>query len=213
MKQAAETKSEMLLGLVAYDSHTHRYTPAVCLLWANKTSDLWKSNLTFTHGGRFYFWPNPSRTKKDAPSILSNGWNAFFSARSSSGEVQLKYEPMCRLIDINDRWKSLITNPGKPFGDANRWLQRWLALCDPSKPRVLTPLLSPLPGIDIAMQTCLCQLNLFSNFPQGESVPLTPCPCLPSRSLQLCFCFLYLRPVLLSFISPFPTWVGLRHMC
>lgn len=38
------------------------------------------------------------------------------------------------------------------------------------------------------MQTCLCQLNLFSNFPQGESAPLTPrSPRLPRRSLQLHF--------------------------
>lgn len=85
---------------------------------------------------------------------------------------------------INGRWKFLISNPGKPFGGPNRWVQRWLASCDPPKPRVLTSLL-PLPGINITMQTCLCQLNLFSNFPQGERVPLTPCPCLPSISLQL----------------------------
>lgn len=35
------------------------------------------------------------------------------------------------------------------------------------------------------MQTCLCQLNLFSNFPQGERLPPSLSHCLPSITLQL----------------------------
>lgn len=82
-------------------------------------------------------------------------------------------EPNTKLyLFINGRWKFLITNPRKPFACPNRWVQRWLALREPTKPRVQTPLL-PLLSINITMQTRLCQLNLFSNFPQGERVALT----------------------------------------
>lgn len=60
------------------------------------------------------------------------------------------------------------------------------------------PLPLPLSSINNAMQTCLCQLNLFSNFPQGERVPLTLSSCLPSITLQLYVLFL------LSFLSVLP---------
>lgn len=61
-----------------------------------------------------------------------------------------------------------ITKHRKPLAHANSWLQRWWASGDLSPPGVPASLL-PLPSISSTMQTCLSQLNLFSNFPQGES--------------------------------------------
>lgn len=102
------------------------------------------------------------------------------------------------------RWKFLITNLGTPFGGPNQWVQRWLASYDPSKPRVLTSLL-PLPGINNTMQTCLCQLNLFSNFPQGERVPLSVSLSAIYLSVPLCSSFLHT-------VTPFVSYLSFHHI-
>lgn len=108
---------------------------------------------------------------------------------------------------INGRWKFLIINPGRLFGHPNWWLQRWLASCDLSKHRVLMSLL-PLPSINITMQTCLCQLNLFSNFSAGwKSASYSAGPC---HLLSITH-----HPLLLLGFSPSPStlWARLFPVC
>lgn len=180
------------LAHVSVGSH---YSHAVCSeplkcskLWNQSWHPVWVS-LSFLADTKTEDTPTTCFNKSWTTSAHAKQRNGFPVTRQgskysrgqteeASNETHMQLEAAAEepnaglYLFINGRWKFLITNPRKPFACPNRWVQRWLASREPPKPRVQTPLL-PLLSINIAMQTCLCQLNLFSNFPQGERVALT----------------------------------------
>lgn len=76
--------------------------------------------------------------------------------------------PKSNLV-INSRYRQIISNLRKPCAHANPGGFRMISL--QFKP---SPLL--VASINITMHTRLCQLNLFSNFPQDDRESLTRSP-------------------------------------
>lgn len=95
MKQAAETKTEMLLGRVAYDSHTQHSLSAL----SQQNIRPMKIKLDIHTWGPLLFSAQPlaHKTRTLPRFSLTAEMLLFFSARSS-GEVLVKYEPRCHLI-------------------------------------------------------------------------------------------------------------------